>query len=175
MFKQRFTAYEIFQVFVVCSFTVHVWSVYNLLKEAPAWMLRMSAGELTATIAYVLAFTLFESVVVCLGIVLLGVLLPSRWLRSKLATLASVVLYLAILGSGVAYKLGARPETWAGKEFVFAGSLFVAASAAAYLFVLRFPGLERKILAIVDRVSVLTLAYVFFDLIAVLVVIIRNV
>lgn len=175
MFKQRFTVHEILQVFVICSFPVHIWSIYNLLDEVPGWILRLSAWELTGAIGYVLAFTLFESVVVFLGVMLLGVMLPSRWLRNKFVPLASVVVLLASIGSISLYLRGSTPDLWGPRKFVFAGSIFVASTGVAYILVQRLPGLERTIPAIVDRLTVLVFVYVFFDLISVLMAIIRNV
>ena len=65
-------------VFAAIALPVFAWSIVNVLREMPSWVLRLRTWDLVGVIAYMQAFARFETLVVLLAMILLAVMLPGR-------------------------------------------------------------------------------------------------
>lgn len=140
----------------------------------PAWVLRMNLAQLSGSMAYMLVFALVESLLVWGLLALLAVLLPKAWLwRNFLAQGMSLALVTAIFSMVVHFNY----------EFLVTNRGYLLALAAAYLpcaalslFIAgRYPKIAVALRTILDRLTVLTGLYIFFDLVSLVVIIIRNI
>lgn len=166
---------EIALVFTACVFPVHVWTIINVLREVPAWVLRLSAWELVGVISYALVVALLESVLFLLGLVLLGVLLPPSVLGDGFVAQDSMVVLLTTLWAIVAHYNDDVIRLWGLRQFALGGIAYLLSLVLGYGLVRRFQALKRAFNSVVERLSLLSWVYLFADLTALVVVFVRNV
>lgn len=162
-------------MFASCVVPVHVWSILNLLREVPAWVLRLSSWELIGVIAYTQAFALLESVMILLILILLGAILPARFFRDRFVAQGSM---LVLLTSGWTVAAHYNYETirlWHAKEFLFWSALCLASVGAPYVLIHRRKRLKEFIYSFAERLTVLSSIYVSIDLLSAIVVVLRNI
>jgi len=169
-FKQRFTHQALTQIFVYCAFPVHIWALFNMFKDVPSWVLYMPIGDVIGSVAYILSFAFFETLAVLLIVLFAGMIVPKRWVVEKYVPLISASLVeLAVMAIVfqyfIIYHLPKR-NLVIGCALILALSTFV---------VLRFPKVGDMLRWVSERLVVLSFIYIFFDLLGLLVVIIRNV
>jgi hypothetical protein len=97
--RERFSSKGFLQIFVYCAFPIHLWTILNMLRDVPSWAFYMRYGELFSSIAYTMSFALIETLILFLPVVVLGMLLPKRWVRDKFVPLVSVLLLEASLAA----------------------------------------------------------------------------
>lgn len=156
------------------AFPVHVWAILNIMREIPAWILRLSLWDVVSVVAYSLLFSLLETLILFAGIVLLAVVLPRRWLGDKLVPLATAVLFLTagwfvilqINGGWITNRQVVPLAIWAGSYLlVLAGALFV---------VFRKTAVARGLHSFSQRLLVLSVLYLVVDLIGLAIIVARN-
>lgn len=174
-FRERFPSrQDAALVFAACAFPIHIWAIPRLLNEVPAWLVRLSAWDLIGAIAYTLAFTLVETVVVFLILMSLGIVLPARVLRDRLAAQGSMIVFLSSVWAALAH-LGLA-VLWSNRRLFLAWLLAVLASlAVAYLMIHRSKRLEKVIIALVDRLVPISYIFTCLDIFSIIIIVIRNV
>lgn len=165
---------DVLLLFAACVFPVHVWAIIGLLKELPAWILRLSTGEMVGVISYTLAFALFESVLFLLPLLLLILVLPRRWFGDDLVAQGTVLVALTTAWAIAAHYNDDVIRLWGMRQFAFWFVLYLVSLFVVGLAVHRYRRIERAIHTFVERLSLLSLIYVVIDLVAVIVVLIRN-
>jgi hypothetical protein len=148
---------------------MHVWTIINMFKDVPSWAIYMKYWELISSVAYTLAFTLFETVLVFTPVFLIGLLIPRRWMSDKYIPLMSVFLIeAAIMAVGLQYFTKYDlPE----KKLLLAYVVVILLSAFIALKFTRIKVVLEKISA---RLVLLSLIYITFDVLGLLIVIVRN-
>ena len=160
--------------FGAIAFPVHVWAIINILVIFPAWLLRLSIWELAGAISYPLVFALLESSILWIGLVALSYVLPRKWLADKFVALSSVLVWLLAAWAALVQFIYERILQW-GLEQILPGLLLVAFSfGLVYWLVQRHGRLEGLIKRLTQGLAVLTYLYMIFDLLGLVVVIIRN-
>jgi hypothetical protein len=165
---------EMVLVFIGCVFIIHVWAIVNLFYTVPAWLLRMNMGQLVGSSAYVLSFALMESILVWGFLLLLTLMLPNALLRKQFVAQSIGLVLVSAFFSIVLHFNYAFLVT--RRIFI---PILVACFIALALVVLYWTGrserFDRAIRATLERLSVLSGIYLFFDAIAVLIVLARNI
>ena len=160
--------------FAVCVIPVHVWLVINFLDQARGIMIRVSTWDFVGVVSYILAFALLESFLLFLVMLLLAFVLPARIFRSKFVALSTVVV---ILATGWFIYLQYNRQLISDRQVkllaVWAISLLLT-MGVLFLLVHRSRRLETTIHALAQRLAILAVLYVFVDLVAVAIVVVRN-
>jgi hypothetical protein len=161
--------HNIVYAYLACLFPIQVWSIYNLLREVPAWLRQMSASDVIGVASYSQTFVLFESVVIFLPLVFLSTLFPAGWFRDEFVSLSTGVVYLSVVWSVLAHinDPALRHWRWIG--------LFLVSQILLFFLIHYSDKLKSIIGSFVDRVAVLSVLYLLIDLLSVLIVVIRNV
>lgn len=145
------------------------------MREVPAWVLRLSVWDLVGVIAYSLVFALLETLVVFLGILLFSAILPARLFRDKFVAMSTAVVFLAsVWFVFLHYNDGMIEDRQWVALLVWAGA-YVLCLAVVYFLIQRNHQVEKSVNAFVERLSVLSFLYVLVDVLAVIVVVIRNI
>jgi hypothetical protein len=141
-----------------------------MFRDVPSWVLYLRTGEVVGMVAYTLSFALFETLIVFLIIVLVGLVVPKRWVVERYIPLASLWLVELVIMAIVFQHHIIRhlPK----RNLVIAFGLILALSS---LIPLRFLKVGELFRWIADRLAILTFIYIFFDVLGLLVVILRNV
>jgi hypothetical protein len=161
---------QLFQLFVIAAFPVHVWAIFRFLEQVPAWVLRYTLWELAAQAGYQLLFALFESAVVFL--VLLALLrLFARWLGGRLVAAAAMFMLATTVVNAWAHLDRVLVRT----AWVFLLlAIYAAGAAAGIWFVRRYEKFATSVVAFVDRLAVLSVLYFFLDAVGIVLVIISQ-
>ncbi|MEW5869869.1 MAG: hypothetical protein AB1894_11380 [Chloroflexota bacterium] len=166
-------------VFGWCAFLIHAWALFNLLDVLPSWILRLGIYELAGTIAYPLAFALLESLLVWAIVTLAAVLLPANWLKVNFAVQASLLVLITALWSVVIH-INYEAFLQYRKYFVAFASIYLLTLLLPHLLIQRYSKAKRgkKFMAamrsVLQRIEVLSFLYIFFDILGVLIILIRN-
>ena len=166
---------NIVDAYLACLFPIQVWSICNSLREVPAWLRQMSLWDLIGVVSYSQMFALFESVVIVLPLVLLSALLPAGWFRDKFVALATGIVYLSVVWFIFAHINDPTLRSWGPGQFLPWIGLFLFSQVLFVSLIHYSHKLQSIIVALVDRLAVLSIVYLFIGLISVLIVVIRNV
>jgi len=170
-FFGRLTKQELLYTFAFCSLPIHIWTISNVLYDVPAWMLYMDLWDLTGAISYALAFALIiETIPIFLLLTLAGWFAPKRWLRGNFVVLSLAFMLVATVMALVI--LNNERLLW-DKGLLL--KIFVAVYAVLAALIYLFPRIKEVVEAIAERVVVLVYIYLFFDVLAVIVVFVRNI
>ncbi|MGB8212028.1 MAG: hypothetical protein WCE68_00585 [Anaerolineales bacterium] len=160
--------------FGAIAFPIHVWAIINLLAILPAWLLRASIWDLAGAISYPLVEALLESSLLWIGLVLLSFVLPRKWLADKFVALSSILVWLLVAWAVLVQFIYEQIIRW-GPEQIIPGLLLMAFSFALVTWLVQRNGsLEGWIKKLTQGLAVLTYFYIIFDLLGLVVIIIRN-
>jgi hypothetical protein len=162
-------------MFGVCAFPVHVWAIVNLLRELPAWLLRLSIWELIGVISYVLVFALVESVAFLVALLVLAALLPAKLLRDRFVAVGTMLVVITTAWAIAAHYNADAIRLWGLRQFALWGALYLVSVLVGWALVYRFKRLQGIVVAVAERLVVLSAAYVVLDLLGVGIVVLRNV
>jgi hypothetical protein len=170
IFKKRYTAQELTQLFVLCAFPIHIWTIVNTLRDVPTWILYLNGWEVAGAFAYTLSFALFETVVLYIAILLLGMLVPERWRGDQYVPLASVYLLELSVMAGILQFFLVEGSALRGLILTCVIILFLTP-----FLIIKAKRLTGFVSAMAGRLSLLAYIYTFFDVVGLVIVIARNV
>lgn len=165
---------DLLLVFGGVAFVVHLWALFNLFYILPGWILRLDLGELTGSVAYVLVFSLLESLLVWALLALATIVLPQRWLGQQ-AIAPGMSLFVLTTLFAVIFQFSYARLATEPALLVVAAALFLALAVVLLLFIRRFTWLETGWRKILQMTIVPTAFYVFLDILALLVICYRNI
>jgi hypothetical protein len=85
---------------------VYGWSLYQFFWNIPGWLKFLTVSEIGAVLAYTLATDLFESILVLFGLIIIAVVLPTKWFRDDFILRGGVsVLYLLVFFMVISYNV----------------------------------------------------------------------
>jgi len=167
--RKRFSPQDLMHVFVLCAFPIHVWSIIIMLRNVPSWILYMSGDDIVGSVAYHLMFTIFETLLIYLIILVIGLLIPKRWLPEPFLTTCAVLLIeLSIMAIVFQHLV----QQYSPLRWMFVACLMTL--AISLIIVPRISKLQKITRLVAERLTILTFLYVFLDIIGVIVVIARN-
>jgi hypothetical protein len=74
---------------------VYGWSIFQFIRELPGWLKFLTLGEISSILAYTFALDFLESLLVLAGLIVISVILPTKWFRDNFIVRAGVsALYL---------------------------------------------------------------------------------
>ena len=172
--SKRLSAADLSLSFGAIAFPMHVWAIINILAIFPAWLLRLSIWELAGVVSYTLVDALLESCILWIGLVILSLILPTRWLAGKFLALSSALAWLLAAWAALVQFNYDSVLQW-GPEQIFPALILAAFSFGLVCWcVQRYGRVESWIKRLTQRLAVLTYFYVTFDLLGLVIVILRN-
>jgi hypothetical protein len=184
----RYSRQGLWSLFLICAFPLHAWTLVLSLRDFSWVTERTNSWDAIGVISYGLIFALVESVVVFLVVVLLGYLVSSKWgeeqqiaVMSNLVLLTSLwamvsqlffMLEVSVPGSVIEYLVHLNHPV----RFLYMISLIAAGvtiTMPTYM-ILRSNRILQMYRGFLERLSLLTLFYLFFDVIGLIIVIVRN-
>lgn len=177
------------QLFLVFAFPFHVWYFLMAFRDFQWVAERTELWDAVGLVAYALAFALVETIGFFLGMLLLGLLLSTKWQDDQrlvlIATLGMIIAGWAIFFQ--AYSLLESPMPahviaflvridhplrvlWAG-----AASIAVLSVSIPLFAVLRSNQLMKTLTDLFDRVTAVSTLYLAIDVIAFAIIAIRNI
>ena len=72
---------QIIPVYAVIVQIIFIWTILWFFWKLPSWLYYMNIGEILATLSYIFATNLLESLVVMCAPIVISILLPAKWFR----------------------------------------------------------------------------------------------
>jgi len=175
-------------LFLACAFPIHVWAIILIFNDLEWIAERSNFLDALGVASYGLVFAFVESLLLFLAATLLGFLVSAKWNEDRrIALMAAVTTVLALwaIGGQVYIFMNAPfPENW----IAFLGSLgrplrFLYAAAFALVLptvalptwlILKFDKPLKFASAALEKISLLTAFYLFFDFVGLVVLTLRN-
>lgn len=181
----------LWSLFLMCAFPLHVWA-FILFFNDYAWIAkRTNAWDAIGVGSYGLVFTFVESTLVFLGAVLLGFLVSTKWEQNRRLALMSVLVLVTSLWAmiGQLYFLSHLSISLPAPLALFllrsghpvryltllAAMIIALTVLLPAVFILKSQKTLRFVVDSIERISLLTMFYLFFDFIGLIIIIIRNV
>ncbi len=181
----------LWSLFLMCAFPLHLWALILFFNDY-AWIAkRTNAWDAIGVGSYGLVFALVESTLVFLGAVLLGFFVSTKWEQNRRLALMSVLVLVTSLWAmiGQLYFLShlsislpvpltlfllrsGHPVRYLNLLAAIIIGLTVLAPA---FFILKSQKTLHFVMDSIERISLLTIFYLFFDFIGLIIIIIRNV
>ena len=187
--KELFTKKTLWILFSVCATPIHIWTFILFFNDF-AWVAeRTDAWDAVGVGSYGLVIALVESVFVLLCTLVLSLLLPKKLPEAKkiatLGTLAIMASLWSIVGqlyflleinlpAGLIIAISRNPHPlwilYGGLGFIVAITILVP-----IVLILRLEKTAAALLNFFERLTTLTALYIFLDICALVIVIIRNI
>lgn len=140
-----------------------------MFRSVPSWLFYMSRSDIIGSVAYHLTFTLFETVFAYIILFVVGFLIPKRWTPEPFLTLSSVlVVEFTIMAIVFQYLI----LQYSSLRWMVVSCLIIL--AISVVVIPRISRLQDITRTLVKRLTILTFLYVFFDVVGVIIVIVRN-
>ncbi len=183
-----YTKKSLYQLFMLCAFPIHVWAFLMAFRDFGWVAERTNVWDALGLLSYAMAFAMLESIGVFLIVVLLGLLVPSEWGADKRLALLGILFLIVCLWAilGQMYSIAGYPvPKWVVNFLVWTehplrmlwgGAFLLAVVSAALpaLWILKREKAKGMIIDMFDRISLLSAIYVFFDLVGIIIIAIRN-
>jgi len=185
----RYSKQDLWSLFLVTAFPIHVWTIILVLRDWSWVSERTNAWDAVGVASYGLFFAFIESVVVFPILVLLGLLIPGKWQEDKRLALLAVLYFVtaswAIAGQvyflsgieipGPIYQLLAQSSHPLRVLYEGTLSLVLITVLPTTALVIQSRKAIRVVRGLIERLSLLTVIYLFLDFVGLLMIILRNV
>jgi hypothetical protein len=163
-----------FKVFALCALPVHLWTILNMLRDVPAWAMRMDLWETIGAVSYTLSFALLESILLTLPLLIVFLLASRRWPESYISSLLTLMIMEATVTAIIVHF---SPELYLRRRQVVAIFLviYLCSAVPLLLAVVRWPQIGDNFRGVIERIQPLTYVYLAFDLTAVAIITLRNI
>ena len=185
----RYSKQGLWSLFLVCAFPLHLWTLILVFRDLDWAIKRTNIWDAIGMGAYGMVFAFFESLVVFAVMALLGFATPARWDVQRRITFMSLLVLIVSLWAmfGQLRFIAELSLPLPVLRFMAASShpfrilyaiylAFVVPSVVlpVYLFI-RSSKSVQWMQDLMDRLSTLTALYLVFDVIGLVIIIIRNV
>ena len=185
---QRYSKQGLWSLFLMCAFPLHAWTLILSFRDLSWLTERTNAWDAVGVASYGLIFAFAESVTLFLIAALLGFLISSKWDQDRRISLLSVLILILSMWAmvGQLYFLAGVSVPQALIDTLVHVShpvriLYGIALAAVTptvlvpaLLILRSDKALQFTHGLIERLSLLTMFYLLFDVAGLVIVIIRN-
>jgi hypothetical protein len=180
---------RLWTLFLACAFPLHFWTIILIFNDA-AWIAeRSTAWDSIGVASYGLVFAFVESLLLFFAATLLGFLISTKWNKDRrVALMGTLVVVIALwtMAGQLYFLLNAPfPESWilflasVGRPLRFlygaAFALVLPTIAIPIWLILKFEKPLKFVSAAIEKISLLTAFYLFFDFIGLIILVVRNV
>jgi hypothetical protein len=190
-FKQRFKINQLINLFLICAFPLHLWTILVVLHDVNWISQRTNLGDAVGVGAYAMLYAFLESLAYFVLIVMIGLILPWGWKSKKVfAYLGYISLWLPlwpILEQLYWYKNNSQPDflvewlisTGHPLWFIAAGiGLFIIILDESLVVPIYLIGYKKRVeegmINLLGRISLLSTFYMILDVVSIVIIIIRN-
>ena len=187
-FKSLYTPKSLYQLFMLYALPLHIWVFLMAFRDFNWVAQRTALWDAIGLVSYSLVFAFIETTVFFLAMLVIGLLILPKWgMEKKTALLGTLGLFLllfsilaqvyylssSLVPGGMINALARMQHPlrvlWGGTILLVVG-IFVSLT----LWILRSARAERTLLGAFERVNLLSAFYLVFDLVGLIIIIIRN-
>jgi len=185
---KRYSKQGLWSLFLVCAFPLHIWTIVLAFRDFSWVSERTNSWDAVGVLSYGLIFAFIESVAVFLVTILLGFLISKKWEENRRNALLGNLVLITSLWAMASYLFFILEISISGQSinflinlahplrFLYAVSLVFAGLTVSIptYFVLRSDKFLGFTKGLFERLALLTQIYLFFDIVGLIIVIIRN-
>jgi hypothetical protein len=185
---KHYSRQELWTLFLICAFLIHVWAIILIFNDVEWIAERSNFWDSIGVASYGLVFAFVESLLLFLVVALLGFLVSTKWSGERRVALMSVLVVIlalwAMAGQVYIFMNAPFPENWmtffaSGERplrFLYAAAFILVLPTVAIptWLVLKFEKPLKFVTAALEKISLLTAFYLFFDFIGLIVLVFRN-
>ena len=188
-FKSRYNKQSLWSLFLMCALPLHLWTFLMVFRDMSWVSERTNAWDAVGVASYGATFALIESLIIFLLVAAVGLLTPGYWDYNRRISFLSLFILIVSLWA-IIVQLLSLWNIWLPYGLV--RFLVNTHHPVRYLYLLllvvivptiffplySFIRSKRSVAVmqdLIERFSTLTVFYLFFDLIGVCIVIIRNI
>lgn len=176
-------------LFLMCVFPQHLWTLIFAFRDISWLIARTNVWDAIGNTSYGMVYAFFESLMIFCVLVLVGFITPSRWEVNRRVAFLTLLLFIISIWAMVSQLLYVW-NIWlplpmmqfiasTGRPLVMLYLLSLAivvptVSLPVFAFVRRDKTLP-SLLDFMDRLTTLSMLYLFFDGIGLIIVVIRNI
>lgn len=167
---------------------LHIWTIILAFRDFDWITSRTNSWDAVGVVAYGLIAAVLESLVLFVGAILLGFFVSGRWEeKRRIAFLSAVVIILSLwaIFNQSYFLMGMSVPAWLANLVAGTGRPLVALYALALFsttlsfalpayLILKLDKALGFMMELVDRLSLLMMLYLFFDIAALVIVLVRN-
>ena len=186
---KRYSKQGLWNLFLICAFPLHAWTIILAFRDFSWVTERTNSWDAVGVVSYGLIFAFVESVAVSLITVLLGFLVSKKWNEDRRITLMGLLALITSLWAMINYLFFMLNVSIPGEtilflaslshplRFIYAVGLIVTGLSVAIptYFVLRSEKFYKGVQGLFERLSLLTLFYLVFDFVGLVIIVVRNV
>lgn len=183
-YKGRFLV-DLSGVFSTAVFLTFGWSLLATFWDLPAYLLRMSVGDIVGYFAYQFMFSLVESFLVTLLVLCIAIFLPAKLTGNNLAVFGSLFIFCLGIGSTTLRFLPVLVQDLSAWFPNYDPGLLARISYGLWLYffvvliIFSFRLAKKKsvscfVQSFLDRLSLLVVTYVVLSFLGIVIVVIRN-
>jgi hypothetical protein len=189
----RYSRQGLWSLFLICAFPLHLWTLILAFRDVSWLTERTNVRDAIGVVSYGMLFALIESILIFLVLVLIGLITPWRWEPERritfLAFLVLIISVWAMIGQLLFLWNVSLPNSaieFLRREFLrrsdhplritYAVCLMVVTPTVllpAYSF-LRTSKAVTVMQNLMERLSLLSIFYLVFDLLGVIIIVFRN-
>lgn len=187
-FTQRYSKQGLWSLFLMCAFPLHFWTLILVFRDIQWMTERTNFWDALGVASYAMVFAFLESLLLFLILTLLGFLVPTQWTReTRIALLTVLFLILSIWAmlSQLYFLAAVQTPGWfiflmarTGHpvRILYALALILVTPTLALpaWLALRSEKFLKSVNSLIERLSLLSGLYLFFDVVGLIIVIIRN-
>lgn len=186
---RRYSRQGLWSLFLICAFPLHFWAFLLIFRDISWLVERTNAWDAIGAASYGMIFAFTESVLIFCIIALLGFFTPKQWETDRrIAFLALLILITSVWGmiGQLLFLWNIFPPPQA-IQFLRGSShplriiytvCLIVVTPTVLLPVYAFIRSNKAVMFmqnLMERLSLLTMFYLFFDLLALMIVIVRNI
>lgn len=161
-------------VYAIIVIMIYSWTILKFNYNVPGWLYFLTLGEVMSVFAYSMVTNLLESLIVLLGVVTVGVVLPKKWFSDAFIARGSS---LSILMLGLMMYVA---DQFVGKDYYPAEivrwfpAILVLTGLVVYFFG-RIQFMRRSIEFFADRAIIFLYISIPVSILSLIVVLIQNI
>jgi hypothetical protein len=185
---KHYSRQSLWALFLACAFPIHVWAIILIFNDMEWIAERSNFLDSIGVASYGLIFAFVESLLLFLAAALLGFLVSTKWSGERrvglMSVLATILALWAMAGQLYFFLNTPFPESWIAffasfgrpLRFLYAAAFAVVLPTVAVptWLILKFEKPLKFVTAALEKISLLTSLYLFFDLIGFVVLVFRN-
>jgi hypothetical protein len=186
---QIYSKQGLWSLFLMCAFPLHFWTLLLAFRDISWLTERSNLWDAIGVVSYGMVFAFSETVIIFLVTTLLGLLVSKHWDKDRRIALLSILILITSLWAIISQLYVLMGITIPDQVIIFLAQgdhplryLYLISLVLVTLtfllpthLVLRSDKALRIVRDFTERISLLTMVYLFFDLIGLIVVIIRNI
>ncbi len=165
---------KIIPVYAVIVMMIYTWSLLHFFWRLPSWLNFSMLGQIAVLFSYTVVVNLIESILVLLALVLLSVILPSKWFYDQFVT-KGVSMTLLGLGGLMALNQYLLDDILFPRKMLARFVAFIAAIFILTFLIDRIDILKKGLEELANRMVVFLYIWMPISALSLLTVLIRNV